>query len=89
MTDKLKPCPFCGGKMVATPFICKVAELPKPIRLFGKWSLIKMQYREIPCNYVVECDDYCDGWFTSDIHIIEDTKAKAIENWNRRSDNDR
>ena len=84
---ELKSCPFCGGKMTVSPFICKIVELPKPIKLFGRWSLIKQRYRELPMNYTVECDGFCDGWSESQIFIIEETREKAVEAWNRRADN--
>ena len=86
MANELKPCPFCGGKVSAIPFIYKLAELPKPVKLFGGWSLIKMRYREIPCKYVAECDDYCDGFLTDSFVAFGDTKQEAIEAWNRRAD---
>ena len=83
-TEELKPCPFCGGEAGANPFIYQVVELPKPIKLFGRWSLLKMRYREIPINYSVECADFCDGFCESDIIAVGATKEEAIEAWNRR-----
>ena len=82
---ELKACPFCGGKMIVSPFIYKVLELPKPIKLFGRWSIIKQRYRELPINYTVDCDDFCDGWCNSKIFIVEETEEKAIEAWNTRT----
>ena len=79
---ELKPCPYCGGKAVVRPFIYQVTELPEPIKLFGRWSLIKMRYREIPCRYNVECDDLCDGFLESEILCPAETKDMAIEEWN-------
>lgn len=89
MPNELKPCPFCGGKAVATPFIYRLIELPKPIKLFGRWSLIKMRYREIPTSYTVECDDFCDGFMNSDhnLFVVGSTEKEAVDEWNRRSDN--
>lgn len=80
--DKLKSCPYCGGKTVVRPFIYQITELPEPIKLFGKWSLIKMRYREIPCRYCVECVDLCDGFLESEVLVPAETRAKAIEEWN-------
>ncbi len=86
---ELLPCPFCGGKMIVSPFIYKVLELPKPIKLFGRWSLIKQRYRELPINYTVDCDDFCDGWCNSKIFIVEETEEKAINAWNTRTPKER
>lgn len=79
---KSNNCPYCGGKTKVSPFICQVAELPKPIKLFGKWSLIKMRYREIPVKYTVDCVKYCDGFLESQDFSIGDTAKEAIEKWN-------
>ena len=89
MPNELKPCPYCGGKAIVNPFICRIEELPKPIPLFGRWSLIKMRYREIPCLYTVDCDNLCDGFLEGVIHIVNDTKEGAIKAWNEVADNDR
>ena len=86
ITPKLKPCPHCGGTVSVHPFIYRIAELPKPIKLFGRWSLIKMRYREIPCKYTVECDDYCDGFCEDSFVAFGETKQEAIEVWNGRVD---
>jgi len=77
-------CKHCGGKAEIHPFICRIAELPQPIKLFGRWSLIKMRYREIPINYTVECVDYCDGFCNSQDVAIGDTEEEAIAAWNKR-----
>ena len=82
----LKPCPFCGGKAVAHPFLCQIAELPKPIKLFGRWSLIKMRYREIPVSYEVECANFCDGFAENGVLAIGKTQKEAVEEWNRRAE---
>lgn len=84
---ELKPCPYCGSKMEVYPFIYKVVELPQPIKLFGRWSLIKMRYREIPVRYNVECSEYCDGFCDFGDVYFGDTAEEAIEAWNRRADN--
>ncbi len=86
METELKPCPFCGGKAVAHPFIYQITELPKPIKLFGRWSLIKMRYREIPMRFTVECQEYCDGFCDDAEIVLEDSKEEAIEAWNRRAE---
>lgn len=80
---ELKNCPYCGGKAVVHPFIYQVAEMPKPIKLFGRWSLIKMRYREIPCNYEVECADFCDGFAEDGVFAVGATKEEAAEKWNK------
>lgn len=85
---ELKPCPYCGGKVNVNPFILRIEELPKPIKLFGRWSLIKMRYREIPCNYVAECDDFCDGFMDGAIFAVGETKQEAADVWNRMVDSD-
>ena len=79
---ELKNCPYCGGKAIVKPFIYQVAELPEPIKLFGRWSLIKMRYREIPCRYCVECDDLCDGFLESEFLAPAETREEAAEKWN-------
>lgn len=81
MTE-LKVCPYCGGKAVVHPFIYQIAELPEPIKLFGKWSLIKMRYREIPCKYEVECANLCDGFLECEVFAVGETKEEAAEKWN-------
>lgn len=80
--SELKPCPYCGGKATVHPFIYRLLELPKPIPLFGRWSLIKMRHREIPVNYTAECADFCDGFCEGDIFAVGETKEAAIEKWN-------
>lgn len=84
--NELKPCPFCGGKASVNPFIFRLEELPKPIKLFGRWSLIKMRYREIPVRYYAECDDFCDGFAESDLITPSETREEAAEVWNRRAE---
>lgn len=79
---ELKACPYCKGKAVVRPFIFQIAELPEPIKLFGRWSLIKMRYREIPCKFEVECDDLCDGFLECEFFAVGDTKEEAIKQWN-------
>lgn len=79
----IRPCKYCGGKATVSPFIYKLAELPKPIKLFGRWSLIKMRYREIPIKYEVCCEEYCDGFSESDDFACGNTREEAIELWNK------
>ena len=79
---QIESCPFCGAKVKIEPFVCRIAELPKPFRLFGKWSLIKMRYREIPLDYSAECSKFCNGFAESQIFIIGKTKAETQKLWN-------
>ncbi len=79
---ELEKCPYCGGEAVVRPFIYQIAELPEPIKLFGRWSLIKMRYREIPCRYYAECDDLCDGFLEGEIMAPAETREEAAEKWN-------
>ena len=79
---ELEKCPYCNGKAVLHSFIYKVVELPEPIPLFGRWSLLKMRHREIPVNYIAECEDFCDGFCETDIFAVGGTKEEAIEKWN-------
>ena len=84
---KLKPCPFCGGEAEVSAFVYKIKELPKPIKLFGKWSLIKMRYREIPTRYIVDCKKFCNGFANSSLIAMGTTEEEAIEQWNRSVEN--
>lgn len=85
MMSELKKCPWCGGKAEVHPFIFKIAELPEPIKLFGRWSLIKMKYKEIPVKYNVECAAWCDGFAEFGDVYIESTKEAAINEWNKKA----
>ena len=81
MTE-LKKCPWCGAKAIVYPFVSQIAELPKPIKLFGRWSLIKMRYKEIPVNYSAECSEFCDGFAEECDLCVGATQEEAIKNWN-------
>lgn len=81
---ELGKCPYCGGELKVEPFIYRLEELPKPIKLFGRWSLIKMRYREIPTGYTVECADFCDGFADSCLYAVGLSKGEAIAEWNRK-----
>ena len=80
--NELKKCPWCGYDAVVYPFISKIAELPKPIKLFGRWSLIKMRYKEIPVNFTAECSEFCEGFAEFGSFYGGTTKEEAIAKWN-------
>ncbi len=60
--EKLKPCPFCGGK----------AEM-----LIDEYSVSRKEYL-VACT---ECDGMVERW--------RETKEEAVEQWNRRTSNER
>ena len=84
---EMELCPYCGGKATVHPFVYRVVELPKPIPLFGRWSLIKMRYKEIPCSYTAECADFCDGFCDGDLFAVGETPESAVETWNNQVKN--
>lgn len=80
--NELKKCPWCGCAARVYPFIANIKELPQPIKLFGRWSLIKMRYKEIPVVFSAECSEFCDGYAEFGAAYIGHTKEEAIEKWN-------
>lgn len=80
--NELKKCPWCGCDAIVYPVICNIKELPKPIKLFGSWSLIKMRYKEIPVIYSAECSEFCDGYAEFGAEYVGKTIEEAIEKWN-------
>lgn len=84
---ELKKCPWCGAEAVVYPFISRIAELPKPIKLFGRWSLIKMRYKEIPVTYSAECSEFCEGFAEFGDLYGAPTKEEAIQKWNNCAKN--
>lgn len=83
--NELKKCPWCGCNAVVYPFMSRIAELPKPIKLFGRWSLIKMRYKEIPVLYSAECSEFCEGFAEFGGLYDGITKEEAIEKWNNNA----
>ena len=73
MTDKLKPCPFCGGE----------SKLEITTECWGHG-----EYHE---NYFIKCMR-CGSRGKSEV-VYDKTprqcEADCIENWNRRTNNDR
>ena len=69
--EKLKPCPFCGGKVK----LVKVKELPY-------WT-IGRDRREGSCR----CHVYMEGRFynPNDKQDTEDARNELVEAWNRRA----
>lgn len=78
-------CPYCNSKAKIIPFICQITELPKPIKLFRGFSIIKMRYRELPVKYTVECSAYCEGFSDSELFVAEDTREKAEAEWEKQA----
>lgn len=74
MTDKLKPCPFCGSDYVA---MSKGAHWVAP-KYFGR-------IRVVGCG---SCGVF-GSVFNTLAMSEERAEQMAIESWNRRADNDR
>ena len=72
MTDKLKPCPFCGGnaKLITSA----------PSKLFSDEGET--------IHFKVKCDADDTGCIGAFVNLWEITKERAIEKWNRRAEND-
>ena len=70
MTDKLKPCPFCGGKAKIYTHI-KATEYKN-----GVWTEYKPEVWRVMCDARVDCCALLNKF---------DTKQEAIEAWNRRA----
>ena len=79
---ELKPCPWCKGKATVNVFISQVAQLPEPKKLFGRWSLIKMRYKELPLSYSAECAEFCDGYADYCGACFGKTPEEAAAAWN-------
>ena len=82
---KIHKCPYCGGKAKVSPFISHIKTI-KPIKLFGKWTLIKERYREVPAFYIVECSKFCDGFADAEDFYIGTTVTNAVRKWNKMCD---
>lgn len=80
--NEIKNCPWCGSEAIVYPFISRIQEVPKPIKLFGRWSLIKMSYKDIPKIYEVECSKFCDGYAEFGDLYAGKTIEEAVEKWN-------
>ncbi len=75
MTDKLKPCPFCGSNNIGTAKGYVVFLLKK----------YRGNVRAVGCR---DCGCVA-GVFNTLAISIEEAEEKAIDSWNRRADNDR
>ena len=80
-----KLCPWCGAKATTHSFISRIAELPEPKKLFGRWSIIKMRYKDIPLTFSTECSAYCEGFCEYADLYTGSTPDEAVEDWNRRA----
>ena len=83
-----KRCPWCGMRPITEPFMHRVVEVPRPIKLFGRWSLIKMKYKEIPVKYTTECSEWCDGFSDYASGYFGDTPEESLAQWNERVEGD-
>lgn len=75
-------CPWCESDAKVHTFISKIVELPTPKRLFGKWSLLKMRYKDIPIQYCVECSAFCEGFAKFSDVCCGNTIEEATIAWN-------
>lgn len=82
--EKLKPCPFCGGK--ANFFIETYMErgITRGYN-FGIYCT-KCDITLPKRNYVIEFEMSSDD---GELKVTTDERPQAIEAWNRRIDNDR
>ncbi len=78
MTDKLKPCPFCGGNV-------KVAKMGDNGHMW--WFITRGSgENKCRCRVFMESEDFC---INDTMEFKQKLKEELINAWNRRADNDR
>lgn len=78
MTDKLKPCPSCGGK---AKFHTKSNKSNSYSAVFEFDIVCRKCGMKIPYTFYMECKMCDDGL----IRVLEDDKDRAISLWNSRN----
>lgn len=74
--EKIKPCPFCGGKATIFQF---PENTPEELALHPRWQW------KWPNMFVIGCNsDTCIGDINH-VHMLFLTAADAIEAWNKRA----
>lgn len=73
MTEKLKPCPFCGGELESTTLCIEQEHNEDFVQWLsqGRLGPVSNDYRV----YCYHCGSHGPAWIT---------KEKAIECWNER-----
>ena len=78
MTDKLKPCPFCGGEV-------ELAKMGENERLW--WFITRGRgENKCRCRVFMESEDFS---VNDTMEFKQRTKKDLINAWNRRVENDR
>ena len=78
MTDKLKPCPFCGGEV-------EIAQMGSSWRM--QWFITRgWGKNQCSCRVFMESEDFHRNDTTE---LKQKIKEKLINDWNRRADNER
>lgn len=73
---ELKPCPFCGSTVL------KMEEQRE--ELSDTFGVMKYYQAAIKCD----CGVRCSGFGTTNRRMIDITKLRAVEKWNRRVTDD-